>query len=275
MTIVYPKNSNNVTKSESKVLEFIETKKDEFVFMTINEVAEALNVSDATVSRLARKVGCEDFKDLKNYVANREMSIGASKKMSNVIEEEGLSLKNYLLKQQEYMNTTIDLTDVNEFNKAVKLICTCRKVWLFGRKASEYLAELLNFRLSRMGVSCQSLSSARSEFVEKLAFIGQDDVVIFFSFSKLSWEAKVILDYQKERKYKTIGFTSKLHAPDDEKADINLYVYRGPEDEYHSQASPIAYLDALVVKVFEKLGNRSIESLENVKKLKDSYKNFK
>ena len=52
-----------------------------------------------------------------------------------------------------------------------------------------------------------------------------------FSFSKVSAEGRAILEYGKETGCRTLAFNSRRYAPEEERADINLYVYRGEEQE--------------------------------------------
>ena len=88
------------------------------------------------------------------------------------------------------------------------------------------------------------LPSGGSELLEGLAQAGEGDLVVLFSFSKVSWEGRTILDYQKQAGYRTLAFTSRSYLPEDQRADINLFAYRGEPKEYHSMAAPAALLDA-------------------------------
>ena len=58
----------DLTRSEQKILEFINTNRDTFLYLSIGQLAQALDMSDATVSRFARHVGCRDYKSLKALV---------------------------------------------------------------------------------------------------------------------------------------------------------------------------------------------------------------
>lgn len=51
-----------------KIIEYISSHTDVFLFMTIGQLSASLGLSDATVSRFARHVGCKDFKELKHVV---------------------------------------------------------------------------------------------------------------------------------------------------------------------------------------------------------------
>lgn len=77
----------------------------------------------------------------------------------------------------------------------------------------------------------------------------------------------MILAYQKQAGYRTLAFTSRSYLPEDERADMNLFVYRGEAKEYHSMTAPAA----LVVAVSEKLGDEAVQRLSNLHRLKKAY----
>lgn len=81
----------------------------------------------------------------------------------------------------------------------------------------------------------------------------------------------MILAYQKQAGYRTLAFTSRSYLPEDERADMNLFVYRGEAKEYHSMTAPAALIDALVVAVSEKLGDEAVQRLSNLHRLKKAY----
>lgn len=105
--------------------------------------------------------------------------------------------------------------------------------------------------------------------------IKKDDIVIVFYFFKSSTEAKIILDYKKEARYKIILFTSRLYHNNEDSGDINIFVYRGNRNEYHFLTAPIVMVDAMIVKVTELRGKESLENLEKIKDLNTRYKNTK
>ena len=74
-----------LTRAEQKILDYINTNTDAFLFSSIGQLAQRLGLSDATVSRFARHAGCADFKGLKSLVV--EQAPGCS---AFVIGEAGL-----------------------------------------------------------------------------------------------------------------------------------------------------------------------------------------
>ena len=64
MDLRLPAAAGELTRAEQKILDYINTNTDTFLFSSIGQLAERLELSDATVSRFARHVGCRDFKAL-------------------------------------------------------------------------------------------------------------------------------------------------------------------------------------------------------------------
>ena len=137
------------------------------------------------------------------------------------------------------------------------------------------MAQLLFFRLRRIGIDVVLLSSGGSEIVEGLSHVNRDDLVILFGFSKMSKEGKLILDDRKDVGYKIITFTSRNHIPAEEQGDIDLYVYRGEADEYHSMVAVVAVVDILVLTLAEKIKTDATKQLKRVETLKQKYRELK
>lgn len=264
-----------LTKSEIKILEFIETNYDDFLFMSIIELAEKLEISEATISRFVRKIGADDFKSLKTLVLEQSPYMAAEKMKTTLASSEGLVLDSYLTKQIENIKKTLDHIDKNQFDQACKLIAQKNKIYIYAKHAGKALASLMYTRLNRIGIDPWILPSGGTEFVESLSKLAQDDLLIVFSFSKISREDKIIFDYKKDVKFKVIQFTSRLYHDKDKTGDFNLFVYRGERNEYHSLTAAVALVDAMIVKVTEFKGENSLERLEKIKELKNSYKDFK
>lgn len=276
MHLEFAKTPEKLTPAEQKLLEYIEGNREEFLFMTIGQLATKMNVSEATISRFARHLGCQDYKQLKNLVIEQNHLEGPAGKMAGTLftggSENAFQAANYLKIQMLYLEKTMQHLDEQTFKKALDEILAARRIWIHSKSASASMGQLLFFRLRRLGLPIVKLSSGGTEMLEGLAQTGEGDLVIFFGFSKVSWEGQVILDYQKTAGYHTLCFTSRLHAPKDERADVNMYVYRGEAGEYHSMTAAAAVVDALVVAISERLGADGARNLQKIHKMKKRYR---
>lgn len=163
--------------------------------------------------------------------------------MAGTLSQDGVfSPAAWLERQQLYLQKTAKQLDQAEFDRGVEALATARQIFLHGKNASASLAQMLAFRLRRLGLSVSLLPSGGSELLEGLLQAGQQDLVVMFSFSKLSREGRVILEHRRAAGYRTLAFVSRTCIPPEEQADISLFAYRGEEKEYHSMAAPTALL---------------------------------
>ena len=272
MQLQFPAKPAGFTKAEQKILEYIGSHTDVFLFLSIGQLADRLGVSDATISRFARHVGCRDFKDLKSVVVRQNTGEGPAAKMAGtLLRQPGFKVDTWLLQQQLCLQKTLEQLNTAEFDRAVQAILDARRVFIHAKSASAALGQLLMFRLRRLGMAVSVLPSGGSEVLEGLAQAGKGDLIVLFSFAKISWEGRMILDYKKSAGCRVLIFSSRLYAPLEEQGDINLFVYRGEIKEYHSMAAPAALVDALVVALSEKMGAASVRQLSRLHELKETY----
>ena len=115
MTLQLPVSLAELTRAEQKILDFINTNPDTFLFSSIGQLAQQLELSDATLSRFARHVGCQDFKELKNLVLEQSAS-GPAVKLAGALQEgESFSLSAWMNRQQLYLQKTAEQLDPAEF----------------------------------------------------------------------------------------------------------------------------------------------------------------
>ena len=265
---------NEFTRADAQIMEFISAHPNEFLLMNMSQLARQLGVSDATVSRFARHSGFADFKELKRAVMQQQnnQSSPALKMAQTLMKDEGgFGLAGWLSYQQSCLQKTLEHLDEDIFETSVKEILSARHIYIHAKSASASVGQLLMFRLRRLGLPVSMLPSGGSEIWEGLALAGEGDLIIMFSFSKVSREGVMILSQSRESGYKTLAFTSRLYVPAGQRADMNLFVYRGEENEYHSMAAPAAVVDALAVVAARELGPDSAKRLARLHELKKKY----
>lgn len=267
-------NEKDFTSNEKYIIDYICRNPNLFLMTPITELSDKLHVSDATLSRFARHAGFATYKDLKEAVALTIEKTGPAEKMKNTVISNSSSrsfLTSFLETQQNYLEKTMELIDHDAFHQAVDLLAECPHIYVHGKGAAVSLANLLTFRLNRFGKNVTLLPSGGSELFEGLNNISKNDIVVTFGFQKLPKEVQVILKYREESGYKAILFGSRIYTDSKTSGDINLFIYRGEADEYHSMTAPIAVIDAMIVEIAAKLGNSAVEHLDKLHSLKKKY----
>lgn len=272
MPLQFPQSSENLTPAERRLLEFIESHREEFLFMTIGQLSAALGVSEATISRFARHLGCQDFKQLKNLVLAQNHLEGPAGKLARTVLAEGeFDPRRYLMQQQACLQKTMEALDPAAFEEALEALLSARRIFIQAKSASAAMGQLLFFRLRRLGLPVELLPGSGTELLEGLVQAGEQDLVIFFGFSKVSAEGRMILRRAETVRYRTLCFTGRLHPPAGERADLNLYVYRGAEKEYHSMTAAAALVDTLVVAASQRLGADGAARLKELHRMKQQF----
>lgn len=272
MQLQLPHMPEQITKSESKILDYISNNADEFLFSSIGKMSRKLDVSVTTISRFARHVGCKDYKELKQVVIAHSQMEGPAAKMAKTLSSDTeFTVEGWIARQLTCLQKTMEGLDRGAFYEAIRVILGAHRVFIHAKSASASLGQLLFFRLRRLGLEVVLLPSGGSEVLEGLAQAGEGDAVVMFSFSKLSSEGKMILRRQLEAGYRTIAFCSRSFIPEEERADIQLFAYRGEPGEYHSMTGAAAMVDALAVAVSEQMGSESARRLRELHRLKKEY----
>lgn len=112
-------------------------------------------------------------------------------------KSEDFTVTDYLKFQQQNIQRTLEYLNPEEFNNSAVEMTKVRKIWVYGKHAAKSLSILLKTRLSRLGINIEILPSGGTELIETLENITKEDMVIIFSFLKLSVEGKILLDYKK------------------------------------------------------------------------------
>ena len=177
MHLKFPVTPEKLTPAERKLLEYIEGNREEFLFMTIGQLAAKLEVSEATISRFARHLGCQDFKQLKNIVIEQNHLEGPAGKMAGTLftdgSESSFQAANYLRQQMFYLEKTMQQLDEQTFDAAIGEILSARRIWIHAKSASASMGQLLFFRLRRLGLPvvenpCPANGSTKREEMKEL-----------------------------------------------------------------------------------------------------------
>lgn len=263
-------NQVTLTKSELTLINYLYIHIDEIPFISITELANRLSFSSATLSRGVRHLGFDSFKDLKDFIAEK-YRISPSSKMVKVLEESALPQTKLISNEINHLTETVKHWDSAAFSQAVSAIQAAKVVYLYGKGASAGLASIFSFRLNRFKKHTHIMSPSGSQVFESLHLVNPSDLVILFAFDKMPLESQLIIEHQKKVGYKLLMITDRLYAHPSDQESIQLYVSRGDSHSYHSMVTPMAMLDSLVVEYAKVDQPTSLQALDNLFELKETY----
>lgn len=210
--------------SEKKIADYIIENPKEVVNMTIKELAQACNTSQASVSRFVRKCGMESFHHLKVNLARD--CVNEIKPKSNTITKSDISgsLENILSNKISELTSTIRNIDVQVLENVLNAIENAHHILVCAVGNTIPVALDCMFKLNEIGISTFTSTIWENQASYALG-LTKEDVVIAISNSGESRQVYSICKAMKEKGVCTIGITNN--------ADSIV----AKECEYHIQTS--------------------------------------
>lgn len=216
----------SLTKTEKKIADTILMSPDLVVQCSLSEIAEHLDVGEATFVRFCRSVGFKGFSDFK-----LELSIELATKdnLDNPLLETDIeqadSSHHIAQKLQNAISNvvseTINLLDLKQLEASVKAIRRANRIFLFGVGSSGITAEEAKNKLMRIGFHVDATGNNHFMYMQA-ALLKPNDVAIGISHSGYSQETAHTLKIAKQNGATTVAITHSLRSPITEAADFVL-----------------------------------------------------
>lgn len=250
--------------AEKKVAELIFADIDFVSEASIGDIAARADVSDASVTRFARAVGCQNVRDLKLRLA-RALAAGR-RFIQDAGDTDGLGAVYDIATQTLEVNR--ELMEQADVAGAIELLDGARQILVFGAGGgSTMLAQELQFRLIRLGYA---ISAYPQSLLPRMvaSTLEPDDVVVTLSVS--GYTPEIVESAQIARQYgaRVVAITAN-GSPLAETADVVLPVAARETDFiYHPSASRYAVLAAIDVLALELALRHQDRSRDKLRRLK-------
>ena len=253
--------------AEKSVAGCILKNKKQVPFQSIHELAKVSRVSVASVSRLAKRLGCSSYKEFKIKLAEDMASpVSAvyeeitSKDSDNKILEKifGGSIRS--------LEETQKILDLSDLAKASRSISGCERLIFIGGGSSAYIAQDAALRFSHLGIEAIACIEPVELLVRSRKF-NKNSVVFGISHSGRSTITVKGLDLAKGSGALTIGLSNYPVSPLKDVSEIFFCTYFQENKvravAISSRISQIYVLDVLYALVARYLKRLPDEKLLN------------
>jgi DNA-binding MurR/RpiR family transcriptional regulator len=266
----------SLSKSQQIIANYLLTSYDEAAFFSAADLAQRLNVSEATVVRFAKAIGYSGFPELKRCLQDlyRDQVTPATRLQHKLVElasHQGHVLAKVIDMEVQYLTEAAHTVSLAEFDRAVEIILNGKRVFVRGGGPSAILADLLELRLRRFGIFALSLTDSARDLIEKLQLLQPDDAVIATGFHHISAELAAVVEHAHSLGCPTILITDTLGAAFQGKADVVLAARRGPVSTFHSLTVPMAIVNALILAVAMARPTQSVTALDRMQQMRATY----
>ncbi len=246
-------NYKNLTKSEKRIANYLRKNQEESAFLSAGEIADRLGLSEATLVRFARTLGFSSYPAMRTILqeAFRHRVTHSTRLRSRLddLREAGDIFDRLVVSEIDYLTLSLETIERQSLNRAVEMIRSRKRIFIFGVGPSISLVNLMEIRLGRFGWQIVPLTTAGREMLEPLLLMTNQDLLFVICFFDISGALQLILDYANEIKCPVIMLTDTLGSIIGDKADVVLSAKRGPVSEFHSLVVPMTIINTLLLAV--------------------------
>ena len=263
----------DLTKSQQRVASYLLANYDEAAFLSMAELAKRLGLSEATLVRFARAVGYDGFRELRRCLQGlfRAEATPASRlqhKLGELASSQGHVLAKVLAMEVQYLTEASQSIDPADFDHAVDILLSGRRLFIFASGPSGILAALAEWRLRRLGILTITMTESGRHVLERLQLLQPGDVVLAAGFHQVRPELVTVLDHARATGCRSILLTDTLGPALRDKPDVILGARRGPVSTFHSLTVPMSILNALILAVAMARPDESLAALNQLQQLR-------
>jgi DNA-binding MurR/RpiR family transcriptional regulator len=263
----------SLTKSQQRIASYLLASYDEAAFLSAAELADRLDLSEATMARFAQAVGYNDFRELRRCLQDlfRGRATPASRlqqKLTELASSQGHTLTKVLAMELQYLTEASQSIELVDFDLAVQILLSGERIFVFASGPSGILADLAMWRFRRLGIPTIVMTESGRHVLENLQLLQHGDVMLVAGFQHPTPELSAVLDHARAIGCRSILLTDTLGLALRSKADVTLAARRGPVSTFHSLTVPMSVLNALILAVALAKPEESLKALNRLQGLR-------
>ena len=257
----------SLSQTQRLLADYVLDHREEIPFLTVHELAQLAEVSVATISRFARVIGYDSFKDFKTQLGKDSLAsfdgiyqaIAPSDGDDSIIEK-------VFLGNIKSLEETLKLLNRNDLIRAAKLVSKARRIVFLGIGSSGNMARDAALRFSQMDIQAEAYADAYQILIQVIRLKARD-VVFGISHSGRSATTVKALELASSSGATTVGISNYMKSPLHAQSDVFLCT-SFPESRVKvaalsSRIAQMCLIDALYLLVarYKKTSLRNMDRL--------------
>jgi DNA-binding MurR/RpiR family transcriptional regulator len=266
-------NYKHLTKSEKRIANYLRKNQEESAFLAAGEIADRLNLSEATLVRFARTLGFNSYPAMRSLLQNAfRHRVTHSARLRGRLEdlrEGGDIFERLVASEIDYLTQALLTVDRDALYKTVSLLIERDRIFVFGTGPSASLVHLLDLRLTRFGKQVIPLMLTGRELLEPLLLMTEHDLLFAIGFFDVNLSLQVTLDHAIEKNCPVVLLTDTLGSLIGDKADVILAAKRGPISAFHSLVVPMTIINTILLAVANEDREQVMKNLDKLDQMRE------
>jgi len=250
-----------------RVADYILSNPQQIVRMSVTEVAEAIQVSEATIINVCRDIQMKGFQDLKLALA-RELVEPVQFIHEDLHQEDDpdIIVDKIFQSNMQALVDTLKVIDRTQLRRAVNTIIAAERVEFYGIGSAAPVAIDAHYRMMRIGIKCSVYTDSHVQAVSA-GLTDPTVATVTISHSGSTMETLAATRLARESGAKTIVITNYGKSPIQAFADVVLYT-AARETQFRTEAmtsriAELSIVDALTTCVALASYERSLKTINH------------
>ncbi len=226
----------SLPKAERVVARAILDDPEAILALSISDLAERSGVGDATVVRMARRLGLSGYQELKILVAADRSPLDPAPSLDEPRPNLAESIERIVATNVDSLRTTQQLIDVAVIDALSARLDESRLVAIYGVGTSALAGRYLAYRLTRMGIVAEFEEDSHYQAMSTV-LLDRGSVAVAFSQSGSTYSVVQALAAARGVGAFTAAITRYSHSPLSEAADA-IFITGAEETPFLSGALP-------------------------------------
>lgn len=255
------------TKARTSLGHILELQGDPAV-LSITALAERLDVSPSTITRLARTLGYDGFAHFQRVLVDASLNAPGAfysrQAQAALAGDEGhpeTQARRLCRENQANIDRFIETLDYDAFSQAVQHIARARRVSVHGARQFQSFASFLVYGLGMIRADVHLLDTAGSGPAEGLAALTSGDVLIAASCAPYTASVVEVFKAGKAAGLTTIAITDRASSPLVSYSQTALFVPHQTSFLSNSMTAFIACAECLINACATALGDKAAQAL--------------
>lgn len=267
--------SKRLTQADQKLIATMLENRAEAAFLSGPQLSQRASVHEATVTRLAQKLGYRGFPDLRAQLQREvldDQDAATRMRRSVAKVEHGDFLTDLIAAEISALETLARSVPQSDVDLAADMIFEGRRVFVFGQGHAQSVAGFLQRRLDRFGMTTIALTGRGRDIAERMVSMDKSDVVIALAFRKQPQSYAPLVQHARRVGARTILISDLAGPLMEPVADLMLAAPRGRSgSEFQTPTIPFAIVNGIVLTI---AGRHEREVIGRLEKLSELFNDF-
>ncbi|MFW5686675.1 MAG: MurR/RpiR family transcriptional regulator [Halanaerobium sp.] len=256
--------------SEVKVADYVLENPEEIIYLSVSELATAVDVSDSTIIRFCKDVGFKGYQEFKLFIA-QDLVVTIENINEDISSDDDLKTLSQKItySNKQAIDETMSVLNLEDLERAINQITEADKIQFFGVGASGITACDAKYKFLRIGKNVDCYTDAHLQAMSA-ATLSKNDLVVGISHSGSTKDVVDSCKIASEAGATVICITGHNKSPITKIADIKLLTAtkEGPlgSGALRSKIAQLHMLDLIFTGVSLKLKEQTIEYTEKTAK---------